>query len=61
MQEYQELLQGLQKHLILSGLTFNAEIATDPIITRPVRVDILVASVMEYLNATGYSNTTKIS
>jgi len=61
MQEYQELLQGLQKHLILSGLTFNAEIATEPIITRPVRVDILVASVMEYLNATGYSNTTKIS
>ena len=61
MQEYQELLQGLQKHLILSGLTFNAEIPTDPVITRPVRVDILVASVMEYLNATGYSNTTKIS
>jgi hypothetical protein len=61
MQEYQELLQGLQKHLILSGLTFNAEIPADPIITRPVRVEMLVASVMEYLNATGYSNTTKIS
>ena len=61
MQEYQELLKGLEKHLILSGLTFNAEIPTDPIITRPVRVEILVASVMEYLNATGYSNATKIS
>ena len=61
MQEYQELLQGLQKHLILSGLTFNAEIPTDPIITRPVRVEVLVATVMEYLNATGYANTTRIS
>ncbi len=61
MQEYQELIKGLRKHLILSGLTFNAEVPTEPVITRPVRVEILVASVMEYLNATGYSNTTKIS
>jgi hypothetical protein len=61
MNEYAELLDGLRNHLIISGLTFNAEIPTDPIITRPVRVEMLVASVMEYLNATGYANTTKIS
>lgn len=61
MNEYQELTQGLRKHLILSGLTYNAEVPTEPVITRPVRVEILVASVMEYLNATGYANTTKIS
>lgn len=61
MNEYAELLAGLQKHLIISGLTFNAEIPTDPIITRPVRVEVLVATVMEYLNATGYANTTKVS
>jgi len=61
MNEYAQLLDGLQKHLILSGLTFNAEIPTDPIITRPVRVEVLVATVMEYLNATGYANTTKVS
>ncbi len=61
MNEYTELLDGLTKHLILSGLTFNAEIPTDPIITRPVRVEIMVASIMEYLNATGYANTTKVS
>ena len=61
MNEYAELLDGIRKHLIISGLTFNAEIPTDPVITRPVRVEILVASVMEYLNATGYANTTKVS
>lgn len=61
MNEYADLLAGLQKHLIISGLTFNAEIPTDPIITRPVRVEVLVATVMEYLNATGYANTTKVS
>ena len=61
MSEYTELLAGLQKHLILSGLTFNAELPTDPIVIRPMRVDVLVASIMEYLNATGYANTTKVS
>jgi alpha-beta hydrolase superfamily lysophospholipase len=61
MNEYAQLLDGLRKHLITSGLTFNAEVATDPIITRPVRVEVLVATVMEYLNATGYANTTRIS
>ena len=61
MNEYAELLSGLRKHLILSGLTYNAEVPTEPVITKPVSVEILVASVMEYLNATGYANTTKIS
>lgn len=61
MNEYAQLLDGLQKHLILSGLTFNAELPTDPIVIRPMRVDVLVASIMEYLNATGYANTTKVS
>lgn len=61
MNEYTELIDGLTKHLVMSGLTFNAEIPTDPIITRPVRVEIMVASIMEYLNATGYANTTKVS
>ncbi len=61
MNEYTQMLDGLRKHLITSGLTFNAEIPTDPIITRPVRVEVLVATVMEYLNATGYANTTRIS
>lgn len=61
MSEYAELLEGLKKHLVLSGLTYNAEVPTQPIIIRPVRVEMLVATVMEYLNGAGYANTTKIS
>lgn len=61
MNEYKELLAGIERHLVLSGLTFNAELPTDPVVIRPVRVDVLVASVMEFLNATGYANTTKVS
>lgn len=61
LDEYKELIKGLRKHLILSGFTYNAEVPTEPVITRPVRVEVLVASVMEYLNATGYANTTKVS
>jgi hypothetical protein len=56
-----ELLEGVTKHLILSGLTFNAENPADPIVIRPMKVEILVATVMEYLTGAGYANTTKIS
>ena len=56
-----ELLQGITKHLIASGLTFNAENPANPIITRPMNVEILVATVMEYLLGEGYANTTKTS
>lgn len=61
MTEYQELIEGLRNHLILSGLTYNAEVPTKPVIIRPVRVEMLAATVMEYLNAAGYANTTKVS
>ena len=56
-----ELLQGITKHLIASGLTFNSENPANPIITRPMNVEILVATVMEYLLGEGYANTTKTS
>lgn len=56
-----ELLQGITKHLIASGLTFNAENPADPVIIRPMKVEILVATVMEYLLGEGYANTTKTS
>ena len=56
-----ELLQGVTKHLITSGLTFNAENPADPIVTRPMRVEILVATVMEYLLGAGYAEATKVS
>ena len=56
-----ELLEGVTKHLIMSGLTFNAENPADPVVIRPMKVEILVATVMEYLLGEGYANTTKTS
>lgn len=56
-----ELLQGVTKHLIVSGLTFNAENSADPIVIRPMKVEILVATVMEYLLGAGYAEATKVS
>lgn len=56
-----EMMEGVTKHLILSGLTFNAEDKNDPIVIRPMKVEMLVATVLEYLVGEGYANTTKIS
>ncbi len=40
----------LTNHLIKRGLTFNAEVPTDPVITRPVHIEVLVNTIMEYIN-----------
>lgn len=61
MTEYQEVIKGLENHLILSGLTFNAEHPSDPVVLRPMKVEILLSTVMEFLRGAGYVNTTKIS
>lgn len=42
---------GLARHLILKGLTFNAENPQDPVVLRPVKVDELVATIIEYIEA----------
>jgi hypothetical protein len=61
MTEYQEVIKGLENHLILSGLTFNAEHPSDPVVLRPMKVEILLSTVLEFLRGAGYVNTTKIS
>jgi hypothetical protein len=61
MNEYQEVIKGLENHLILSGLTFNAEHPSDPVVLRPMKVEILLSTVLEFLRGAGYVNTTKIS
>lgn len=45
------ITRGLTKHLILKGLTFNAENPQDPVVLRPVKVDELVATIIEYIEA----------
>jgi hypothetical protein len=56
-----EMIDGLTRHLIVSGLTFNAENKQDPIVIRPMKVDVLVATVLEYLIGAGYAEPTKVS
>lgn len=41
--------RGLAKHLILKGLTFNAENTNDPVVIRPIKIDELVDAVVEYI------------
>ena len=41
--------QGLIRHLILKGMTFNAESKQDPIIIRPVEAEKLVSAVIDYI------------
>lgn len=54
-----ELMDGLTMHLIKSGLTYNAEV--DPVVVRPVDVQVLLPSIMEYLIGAGYAEATKVS
>ena len=56
-----EIIDGVTRHLIVSGLTFNAENAIDPVVIRPMKVEVLVATVLEYLIGAGYAEATKVS
>jgi hypothetical protein len=47
--EKEPMTRGLAKHLILKGLTFNAENPADPVVLRPVKVDELIDAVVEYI------------
>ena len=40
---------GLTRHLIVKGLTFNAENPEDPVVLRPIKVDELVSAIVEYI------------
>lgn len=58
-EEYKKMLLGVKIHLIKSHMTYNAEV--EPVVVRPVNVDMLVASIWEYLTGAGYASTSKIS
>lgn len=58
-EEYKKMLLGVKIHLIKSSMTYNAEV--EPVVIRPVNVDVLVASIWEYLTGAGYASTSKIS
>lgn len=41
--------EELAVHLIKSGMTFNAENSSDPVITRPVRLEELVETIATFM------------
>jgi len=57
----QELMHGLINHLILSGATLNAENPAEPVVLRPMKADVLLPLILDYLIGAGYASPTKIS
>lgn len=43
------IISRLSNHLIRSGMTFNAEVEGEPVITRPVRVEEMASAVLDFL------------
>lgn len=41
--------QELMNHLVKDGFTFNAENSQDPIVTRPVKLESLVDSILGFM------------
>lgn len=56
-----ELMHGLMNHLIMSGATLNAENPDDPVVLRPMKADVLLPLILDYLIGAGYASPTKIS
>jgi hypothetical protein len=56
---YQALVQELTSHLIDQGLTLKAE-AGDPVVVRPVKADLLLNTLVDYMIGAGYASTTRI-
>jgi hypothetical protein len=54
-----ELIDGLIMRLIKRGLTYSIE--ADPLIIRPVDAELLVNTIMEYLQEVGYANPSTAS
>jgi hypothetical protein len=56
---YQALVMELKQHLVDQGLTFNAEDALDPVVIRPMKADLLLTNLLDYMIGAGYASTTK--
>jgi len=57
---YNTLKDEIVFHLIQSGYTFSSENG-DPVVIRPMKVAVLLDSVLDYMIGAGYATTTKLS
>jgi hypothetical protein len=58
MGTYDNLKQEITSHLIDSGFTFSTENG-DPVVIRPIKVDVLLNTLLDYMIGAGYAGTTK--
>ena len=58
MTEYLALKQELAYHLVQSGLTYSIEDNETPTI-RPVKVNLLLDTLLDYMIGAGYASSTK--
>lgn len=56
---YQNLLTELKAHLVDQGMTFNNEDASDPLVIRPMRADVLLVNLLDYMIGAGYASPYK--
>jgi hypothetical protein len=50
-----EMIRQLQIHLVSNGMTFSNENG-DPLVTRPMRAEVLVGEILDYLIGVGHVN-----
>lgn len=53
-----EMINNLKLHLQTSGMTFSTENG-DPMVTRPMKADVLISEVIDYLIGAGHVNPDK--
>lgn len=57
---YNNLKTEITSHLIDSGFTFSTENG-DPVVIRPMRVDVLLNNLLDYMIGAGYASTNKLT
>jgi len=57
---YNNLKTEITCHLIDSGFTFSTENG-DPVVIRPMRVDVLLNNLLDYMIGAGYASTNKLT
>ena len=54
----EQIIKGLITHLQANGMTFSTENG-DPAVTRPMKAEVLVTEIIDYLIGAGYANDNK--
>jgi hypothetical protein len=61
MTSYQTLKDELKEHLVVSGLCLNTKEPGDAVVIRPMRAELLIDTLLDYMIGAGYASVTKIT